>query len=120
LNLGHTVGHALELASGYRLLHGEAVAIGMVIEARLSEALGLARPGLAEEIAAVLQGMDLPVEFPPELAPIAILAGMRVDKKNVAGELRLALPVDIGLVRVGVKVSWDDLAILEKLIGSDL
>jgi len=120
LNLGHTVGHALELASGYRLLHGEAVAIGMVIEARLSEALGLARPGLAEEIAAVLQGVSLPVGVPPGLAPADILAGMRVDKKNVAGELRFALPVEIGQVRVGVKVSGDDLRLLEKILGSDL
>jgi shikimate kinase/3-dehydroquinate synthase len=120
LNLGHTVGHALELVSGYRLLHGEAVGIGMVVEARLSEALGLARPSLAEEITAVLRGVSLPVEVPPGLAPADILAGMRVDKKNVAGELRFALPVDIGQVQVGVKVSGDDLRLLEIILGSEL
>ncbi len=55
LNLGHTVGHALELVSGYRLSHGEAVAIGLVVEARLAEDLGLARYGLAQRISAVLR-----------------------------------------------------------------
>jgi len=120
LNLGHTVGHALELVSGYRLSHGEAVAIGMVVEARLAETLRLARPGLAQVISAVLQRFDLPSRVPPGLDPAAILAGMRVDKKNVAGELRFALPVEIGQVQVGVKVSGDDLKILEKMIGSDL
>ena len=120
LNLGHTVGHALELVSGYQLSHGEAVAIGMVVEARLSESLGLARFGLAQRISAVLRSFDLPVGIPPGLAPAAILAGMRVDKKNVAGELRFALPVEIGQVQVGVKASRDDLKILEKMIGSDI
>jgi len=120
LNLGHTVGHALELVSGYRLSHGEAVAIGMVVEARLAETLSQARPGLAQVISAVLQRFDLPSRVPPGLDPAAILTGMRVDKKNVAGELRFALPVEIGQVQVGVKVSGDDLKILEKMIGSDL
>jgi 3-dehydroquinate synthetase len=120
LNLGHTVGHALELVSGYQLSHGEAVAIGMVVEARLSEALGLATPGLVQVISAVLQRFDLPVRIPPGLDPAAIMAAMRVDKKNVLGELRFALPVGIGQVQVGVKVSGDDLKILEKMIGSDL
>ena len=67
LNLGHTVGHAVEQASGYRLRHGEAVAIGMVAEARLSERLKLAEKGLAETIAATFHGLGLPTEIPPGL-----------------------------------------------------
>ena len=120
LNLGHTVGHALEQASDYSLLHGEAVAIGMLNEARLSEALSLARPGLAQEIEAVLRGVDLPTRIPSGLEPAFILEAMKVDKKNVAGELHFALPVNIGQVQVRVKVVGDDLTTLEKLIGSDL
>jgi shikimate kinase/3-dehydroquinate synthase len=120
LNLGHTVGHALEQASDYRLLHGEAVAIGVLSEARLSEALGLARSGLAREIEAVLRGVDLPTRIPSGLEPASILEAMKVDKKNVAGELHFALPVEIGQVQVGVKVVGEDLTTLEKLLGSDL
>ncbi len=55
LNLGHTAGHAVEIASGFHLSHGEAVAIGMVLEAMLAEDLGLAQPGLSQDISGVLE-----------------------------------------------------------------
>src|ERR687890_27471 len=67
LNLGHTLGHALEHVSGYALLHGEAVAIGMVLEARIAERLGVADAGTAEQIEAVLRRGGLPVARPGEL-----------------------------------------------------
>jgi 3-dehydroquinate synthase len=104
LNLGHTVGHALETVSGYRLRHGEAVAIGMVAEARLAERLGLAAAGLSGRIAAALSGLDLPVEIPPGLSPQALVAAMRVDKKKAAGVVHFSLPVEIGKVETGVAV----------------
>jgi shikimate kinase/3-dehydroquinate synthase len=104
LNLGHTIGHALESGSGYRLRHGEAVSIGMVAAARLSERLGVAQPGLAEEIAVALQGLGLPVIAPPGLDWDTILQGMRVDKKRQGGALRFALPERIGKVQVGIEV----------------
>jgi len=104
LNLGHTVGHALEVVSGYRLRHGEAVAIGLVAEARLAERLGLARPGLSRQIACVLAGLGLPVEVPPGLPRLALIQAMGVDKKKAAGVVRFALPVEIGKVVIGVAV----------------
>jgi len=104
LNLGHTVGHALELVSGFRLRHGEAVAIGMVAEARLAEHLALTSGGLSERIAEVLQGLTLPVEIPPDLRRGDILKAMWVDKKKASGIVRFALPVTIGEVRTGVEV----------------
>ena len=119
LNLGHTVGHALELASGYKLSHGEAVAVGMLFEARLAEELGLARQGLAQEILAALQRLGLPVSLPSGLATLAILDAMRVDKKKVSGDLRFALPVEIGQVQVGVQVSGSDLDILKRLLEAE-
>jgi 3-dehydroquinate synthetase len=109
LNLGHTIGHALEAGSGYKLRHGEAVSIGMVAAARISERLGIAQPGLAEEISAALQGLGLPVAAPPAMDWETILQGMRVDKKRSGGALRFALPVRVGKVQVGIEVPDVDL-----------
>jgi 3-dehydroquinate synthase len=104
LNLGHTIGHAVETASGYRLRHGEAVAIGMVAEARLAERAGIAAIGLTETIAVTLAGLGLPVKVPHDLSLESILQSMRYDKKMNAGALRFALPVKIGEVQAGVEV----------------
>jgi 3-dehydroquinate synthase len=104
LNLGHTIGHAVELVSGFRLRHGEAVSIGMVAEARLAEAKGIAKSGLAADLAGVLQGLGLPVEIPAELDREAILAAMQRDKKRISGSVRFALPAGIGDVRIGVEL----------------
>ena len=107
LNLGHTVGHAIERTSDFSLLHGEAVGLGMLVEARLAEQLGIAEPGLASELAQVLGGLGLPLEVPQELPHDQIVAAMQMDKKKAAGKVRFALPVKIGEVRTGVEI--DDL-----------
>jgi 3-dehydroquinate synthase len=102
LNLGHTLGHAIELASDFRLRHGEGVAIGMLAATRYAQRIGLAAPGLADRIEAALAGLGLPVALPPGLDRERILAGIGVDKKRKAGKVRLALPVEIGQVQVGI------------------
>ncbi len=112
LNLGHTIGHGVEKASGYNLRHGEAVGIGMLAEARLSERLGLATPGLAGQIAVVLDGLGLPTRIPAELDRAAILQAMRLDKKRSDGKIRFSLPVRVGEVKVGVAIDLDE-SILE-------
>ena len=104
LNFGHTVGHAVEFVSRFQLRHGEAVAIGMVVEARMAERIGLADSGVAEEISACLRGLRLPTEIPPELDREAILQTMQVDKKKAGGKVKFALPVRVGEVQVGVEV----------------
>ncbi len=104
LNLGHTIGHAVELVSGYAVRHGEAVAIGAVAEARLAEQIGLAEPGLADEIAAVLHAVGLPTEIPADLDREAILQAMQFDKKKSGGTVKFTLPAAIGDVRVGIEV----------------
>jgi 3-dehydroquinate synthetase len=104
LNLGHTIGHAVELVSGFNLLHGEAVAIGMVTEARLAERLTVAGRGLSEALAEMLLGLGLSVEIPKYMDRGQLIRAMRVDKKKAAGVVRFALPVKIGEVKVGVEV----------------
>jgi shikimate kinase / 3-dehydroquinate synthase len=100
LNLGHTVGHALELVSRFELRHGEAIAIGMVVEARFAERIDVAKMGLSGEIASVLAGLGLPVQIPAALPREEILRAMRVDKKKNAASIRFALPVEVGKVEL--------------------
>ncbi|HVN15117.1 MAG TPA: 3-dehydroquinate synthase [Anaerolineales bacterium] len=104
LNLGHTVGHAVESVSGFRLRHGECVAIGMVAEAKLAERLTVASKGLSERIAGTLSTLGLPIRIPKELPREELIRAMRVDKKKSAGVVRFALPVELGKVRVNVEV----------------
>ena len=90
LNYGHTLGHALERLAGYRgIRHGEAVALGMVFAARVAEAVGLARPGLADGHVELLAALGLPVGG-VRLDPDQVLAAMATDKKHRQG-LRLVL-----------------------------
>jgi 3-dehydroquinate synthetase len=107
LNLGHTVGHAIELASGFRLRHGEAVAIGMVVEAAIAEEMGLADTGLSETIAGLLANLGLSTKIPADLEPGKILRAMEMDKKRAGSKVRFALPVRVGEVKVGVEVDED-------------
>ncbi|HWZ29007.1 MAG TPA: 3-dehydroquinate synthase [Gemmatimonadales bacterium] len=106
LNFGHTVGHAVEAASGYALLHGEAVAIGMAYEARLAETLGIAEAGTAARLSALLTAYRLPVARPPAASVDQLLSRMRNDKKARSGDLRFALPQTIGAMHGGVTTGW--------------
>ncbi|RPJ85544.1 MAG: 3-dehydroquinate synthase, partial [Acidobacteria bacterium] len=103
LNFGHTIGHALEAASLYALTHGEAVAIGMVAEARLAERIGVARAGVADRIREVLARHGLPTAY-AGAAPGSLRALISVDKKKAGSALRFALPADIGRVLHGIVV----------------
>jgi 3-dehydroquinate synthetase len=104
LNLGHTIGHAVEVASGFTLRHGEAVAIGLVAEAVLAEALDVAKPDVARQILLALEELGLPVAIPDHIPHEAIVRAMSVDKKKSAGVVRFTLPVAIGDVRTGIEV----------------
>jgi 3-dehydroquinate synthase len=110
LNLGHTIGHGLEKATRFAVQHGEAVAIGTVLEARLAEALGLARRGLADQLAERFTALGLPISMPAGIDVAEVRAAMTLDKKKAGGKVRFALPADIGDVRVGVTVDDAQLA----------
>ncbi len=101
LNFGHTIGHALELVSHFAVPHGEAVAIGMVIEGRIAEALGLAEADTADRIARALDGAGLPTTRPDHLDVESIMNATRLDKKSRAGAVRYALPTRIGAMAAG-------------------
>ncbi len=97
LNFGHTFGHAIETATGYgSWLHGEAVAAGMVIAARVSAELGWIEAADVDEIAAVLAQAELPVNPPPEMSADQFMSLMARDKKVLDGSLRLVLLKSIG------------------------
>jgi 3-dehydroquinate synthase len=99
LNFGHTLGHAIEALLGYRrLLHGEAVAIGMVYAARRSEALGCAPAGTADRIASLLERFGLPVAVPP-FPRRAYLEALRVDKKTRDSRIGFVVLEGIGRAR---------------------
>ncbi len=116
LNLGHTFGHAIETGQGYGgLVHGEAVAVGMVLAARLSERLGLADAGDTARLRALLQRFGLPVDLPRGLDPQALLAHMRLDKKAQADGLRFIVWDGIGRARVLAGVP--EAAVLDVLRG---
>jgi 3-dehydroquinate synthase len=102
LNLGHTLGHALEAVTGYgeALYHGEAVAVGMVTAARLAVARGLAQPGIVERLHQVLTGCGLPVDMPLGVDHDELLQALRQDKKRQQGRAVWVLPTAIGQVAV--------------------
>lgn len=101
LNLGHTFGHALETATGYRsYTHGEAISVGMAAAARLGRALGLLDAGEAEAVEENLSHWGLPVRARRPVPRRALWAAMGRDKKNVDGRFRFVVPTREGRARV--------------------
>ena len=106
LNYGHTVGHAVESLTGYkRVLHGEAVAIGMVAAALIAREMGLADESLARRIADLLARVGLPSKPPADVSHDAILEAMKLDKKVARGKLRFVLVREIGSAFVSQDVT---------------
>jgi 3-dehydroquinate synthase len=94
LNYGHTVGHAVEANSHFALSHGKAVSIGMVAESRMTGGHGLQR------IEALLKKIDMPTELPKDVPSAVLWELMQHDKKNVGGQVRVAVPSALGSAEV--------------------
>ena len=106
LNFGHTIGHALEAVTGYRVYkHGEAVAIGMAVEARIGEIAGVTPPETRIAIFDLLKQAGLPTRLPPSIRPDTILQAAQTDKKTVDGKLHFLLPRRIGEVVVSGEIT---------------
>jgi 3-dehydroquinate synthase len=118
LNFGHTIGHGVEAASDYTLLHGEAIAIGMVAEGRLAENLGIATVGTASAIERAVTRVGLPSRAPGTVSADRVLSLMRSDKKQRRGVLEYSLPKRVGEM-AGATSGWgiavDDSVALEVL-----
>ena len=101
LNFGHTVGHAIEAALGYRgWLHGEAIAAGMVAEAEIGRVMGITPPEVAEELRETIVQAGLPTQLPAGIDADALLTRMRHDKKRAGDSLSIVLLEAIGNARL--------------------
>ncbi len=98
LNFGHTLGHAVETAAGYALPHGSCVALGMVLEARVGEQLGITRKGTSETVARMVGLLELPSELPPGLDPQRVLKLTHSDERGRKGRPRYVLLAELGKV----------------------
>ncbi len=112
LNLGHTFAHAIESVSEYGVRHGEAVAMGLVLAARLGEALGKTEPGLAEQFERILNQLGLPTKIPKGNRG-KMLDIMKSDKKKKGKKIQFVIPVRIGEPKV---VELEDLEIVRNIM----
>lgn len=108
LNYGHTIGHAVESLTGYRLVnHGEAVGLGMVAAGALAVKLNLWDQEACDRQLALIQKAGLPTQIPADLDNQAVLASLQTDKKVKSGRVRFILPTQIGTVTVTDQVPAD-------------
>lgn len=103
LNLGHTVGHAIEAVKQYRIAHGDAVSIGLRAAGLLAQSLGLWPAGDHRRVLGALSAAGLPLHLDGS-NPDALMAAMARDKKSIDGRIRFVVPVRIGEVRYGVDI----------------
>ncbi|MBI5846425.1 MAG: 3-dehydroquinate synthase [Nitrospirae bacterium] len=101
LNFGHTIGHAIETATGYTtFLHGEAVGIGMHVEAMIAHEVGLISSEEVSRIQHLIKIFGLPTEIPAGIDLSAFFDAMKLDKKTVSGDVKFILPEQIGRVKI--------------------
>jgi len=112
LNYGHTIGHAIESASDFKVQHGEAVAIGMLAAARISSKLGIFDKNELIRLKGVIERASLPTGI-PDLKIEKVIQAIKLDKKILKGRIRFVLPKAIGSVFVTDEVS---LSLVEEIL----
>ncbi|MBD2130923.1 3-dehydroquinate synthase [Sphaerospermopsis sp. FACHB-1094] len=119
LNYGHTIGHAVESLTNYRLLkHGEAVGIGMIAAGEIAVKLGLWQKADTERQNALIKKAGLPTKLPAGLDIAAIIDALQLDKKVKSGKVQFVLPTQIGAVIVTDEVPTDTIRqVLEEMAG---
>ncbi len=118
LNYGHTMGHAVEVLSGFDLIHGECVSIGIVFAAELARMKGLCSSEWADRQRNILEGVGLPVDFPAALEAEELIRLMKMDKKVRQGKTLFVLPTEPGKVEFGVEVTEEEIReALRKICG---
>jgi 3-dehydroquinate synthase len=113
LNYGHTIGHAVETVTGYnKYLHGEAVAIGMHMEAKLSHQIGTLDEEEVLRIKALIDSYELPSAPPDDIEVNDLLEKMQIDKKTVGGEMHFVLPEKVGGAKIRSGLTAEDIRTL--------
>jgi len=99
LNFGHTAGHAIEAVSDFKIAHGQAIAIGMIIEARISQKMGTFEEDELKDLEKLISDVGLPTRM-PDIDKDSVLRAMQHDKKNAGGKIKFALPRNTGDVYI--------------------
>lgn len=114
LNYGHTLAHALETVTNYKILHGEAVSIGISYAVELAYDLGLIDGNVKEQTLKLLTSYYLPISIPGGICSEHILKNMKKDKKSQNGQIRMVLPTAMGSVKLVTEIS--DVLLMEAII----
>ncbi len=104
LNLGHTIGHALEATSGFRILHGDGVGMGIALESEIAVRMGMLRRQDRIALLATMKALKLSTKPPAVRNRVRFFDALRADKKSVQGSVRFGLPTAIGACALGVEV----------------
>ena len=107
LNFGHTLGHALEAVSRYKITHGEGVALGMIAAARLSEKMSYLEPSETQRIETLIRGAGLPVRISNSFATDSLISQLRMDKKKKGDIVHFVLLKKIGMPFVNGGIETD-------------
>lgn len=110
LNYGHSIGHAIETLTNYTsYLHGEAISIGMVYEAKIANMFGFLSKEDFERIKKIIKTYGLPAEMPSIIEPSALIKTIMLDKKNIYGNIRMVIPESIGKMKINFDIQEEEL-----------